>query len=557
MGMYCDQCQETSGNIACTEHGACGKGQDLSALQDILLILVQGISTYAHQLRLRSHPTPGADLFVMDALFSMMTNVQFDEVEFAKKINTALDIRADLRDSFRNDHVIDGTGKPLSDHHLVMANWSPAGITLEDLTGHDIIVSPEDRNDDIQSLRTLLLVGVKGIAAYAHHAHTLDFTDDEIFSTMHEILSATIDDDRGKEDLTSLLLREAEIAFRVLKLLDQANTDTYGHPEPTDVSIGVGTNPGILISGHDLRDLEDLLEQTIDTGIDVYTHGEMLVAHSYPAFQGYPHFVGNYGGSWWKQQEEFRRFNGPILMTASCLVPPDAEYASRTFTTGVAGYPGIQHIPPRDSSGSKDFSPLIEMALTSPPPEQIDEGTIEVGCARETLLCSTETVLKSVLLGEISHFYVIAGCDGRHRSRDYYTDLVRSLPPRSMILTAGCAKYRFNNLDLGEVAGLPRLLDAGQCNDTYSIALVLMRLAEAVGKKDINDLPVSFNLSWFEQKAVTVLLALLHLGIRRIRLGPTLPAFLSPGIIDLLSSTFGLIPTGTVEDDLIAMSGGT
>lgn len=564
MGMFCNQCQEADGNTACTEHGVCGKDEHLSGLQDILMALLRGVSTFAHELRQHSIPTNEADVLVMDGLFSTVTNVQFDESEIVLLIGEALEIRSILSDQLPETSDGDRDGS-LNDHLRVMASWSPKFLTRSNLPIPDPVDSggmgdaeananaeanadtTDDTNDDVQSLRQLLTVGIKGIAAYAHHARILDFTDDEIFGFMHEVLRSTIDRDLGVPELTDLLLRETEMATRTLKLLDKANTDTYGHPEPTDVELGVRDNPGILISGHDLRDLEDLLEQTADTGIDVYTNGEMLAGHAYPAFQGYPHFAGNYGGAWWRQNKEFLKFNGPILMSTNCLTPPDPGYAHRTFTTGVAGYPGVVHIPQRINDGSKDFSQLIDMARTLPPPEPLEEGQIEIGCARETLSCSADSLLKYMLLGDIDHLVVIAGCDGRHTSREYYTNLAKNLSKGGIILTAGCAKYRLNKLDLGEAAGLPRVLDAGQCNDAYSLALVLMGLAEATGKDSINDLPISFHISWFEQKAIAVLLSLLHLGIRRIQLGPTVPAFLSPNIIRILSETFDLIPINLNE----------
>jgi len=410
-------------------------------------------------------------------------------------------------------------------------------------------------NEDVRSLRELLVIGLKGISAYADHAEILGYDNDDIYRFLMEALASTTKD-LTVDEMVGMVLKAGEFAVTTMALLDEANTSTYGNPEITEVDIGVRGNPGILISGHDLKDLEELLQQTDGTGVDVYTHGEMLPAQSYPAFKKYNHFAGNYGGSWWKQNTEFASFNGPILLTTNCIIPVKDSYKDRIFTTGMVGYPGVTFIPDREEDGSKDFSELIELAKKCPPPEEIESGTIVAGFAHNQVLALADKVVEAVKSGAVKRFVVMAGCDGRHKTRDYYREVAEQLPKDTIILTAGCAKYRYNKLDLGDIGGIPRILDAGQCNDSYSLAVIALKLKEVFGLEDINDLPISYDIAWYEQKAVTVLLALLHLGIKGIRLGPTLPAFVSPNVLKVLVENFDIKPIGEVKDDIEAMMAG-
>jgi hydroxylamine reductase len=415
------------------------------------------------------------------------------------------------------------------------------------------IMADEGEDEDIRSLRQLITIGLKGLAAYADHALVLGYADETIHAFAQEALAATLDDDLSVNDLVGWTLKVGDYGVRTMALLDEANTTHYGHPEPTVVNLGVKPGPAILISGHDLLDLEELLEQTKDKGINVYTHGEMLPAHAYPFFKKYDHLVGNYGGSWWKQTDEFEAFGGPIMMTTNCLVPPKDSYKDRVFTTGVVGFPGLNYIPDRAEGQPKDFSPVIAKALESDTPQELESGTITIGFARNTIMSVVDKVLEAIQAGDIQRFVVMAGCDGRQRARQYFTDVAEGLPEDTVILTAGCAKYRYNKLDLGDIGGIPRILDAGQCNDSYSLAYVALQLREAVGAESLNDLPIVYDIGWYEQKAVLVLLALLSLGVKKIRLGPTLPAFLSPNVTQVLVENFEIQPTTTVEADLEAM----
>ncbi|MGC9307302.1 MAG: hydroxylamine reductase [Thermoplasmatota archaeon] len=530
--MFCFQCEETARGEGCTVKGVCGKPADVANLQDLLIYLLKGISLITTGTAERNTEI---DEFVTASLFSTITNANFDRDHFLDKIYEALEIRDALKEAYDIQ----------SEHDAI--TWTPAGD--EDIISKARSIGVLDtENEDIRSLRELITYGVKGIAAYYHHASVLGKQDAAIPAFMQQALAATLQD-TSVDELVDLTLQTGDRAVQTMALLDQANTAAYGNPEPTDVALGTRDNPGILISGHDLRDMEDLLKQTADTGIDVYTHGEMLPANAYPAFKKYEHFVGNYGGSWWNQKKEFEAFNGPILMTTNCLVPPNDSYKDRVYTTGVVGYPGLQHIPDRDN-GEKDFSMLIEHAKRCQPPEQLEDGEIPVGFAHAAVSGMADRVVEAVKAGKIGSFVVMAGCDGRHASRQYYTEFAEALPDDAVILTAGCAKYRYNKLDLGDIDGIPRVLDAGQCNDSYSLVVIAQKLAEAFDVDDINELPIAFNIAWYEQKAVAVLLALLSLGIKDIMLGPRLPAFVSPAVLDVLVEQFNLQPNSTVEDDM-------
>lgn len=555
MSMFCFQCQEAQDNVGCSTRGICGKSEDVAKLQDALIHMLKGIAVYSDRLRGYDIRDEATDVFLMDQLFTTITNANFDPGEIHKAILEAQVIRESAMGTYLTTYSA-REGNDFSGALPDPATWSPAHDREALLTQTDGLGILSQEDEDIRSLRELLIIGLKGIAAYAHHAYLLEFRDEDIFAFFHEALAATANDSLSADDLTSLVLKAGKISAFTLSLLDRAHTDSYGHPEPTDVRIDARERPGILISGHDLRDLEDLLKQTEDTGVDVYTHGEMLPAHAYPAFKGYEHFVGNYGGSWWMQNKEFESFNGPIIMTTNCIVPPRSSYANRIYTTGMVRHTGLKHIPDRTGNGGKDFSEIIQLARGSEPPRSLEAGTIPIGCAHETLLCSTDMIIDAIKRGKISRMFVMAGCDGRNSDRDYYTELAKNLPEDSIILTAGCAKYRYNKLDLGEIEGIPRILDAGQCNDSYSLAVMAMKLMNALGAESINDLPISFDIAWYEQKAVTVLLALLHLGVKGIRLGPTLPAFLSPNVAKLLVDTFDIKPISSVEDDISAMMKG-
>lgn len=535
--MFCNQCQEALNVKGCTKNGVCGKKGEVADLQDRLLYILKSISFYNLKARAAGVNEEATDRFVLDSYFATLTNTNFDKQEFESLINKAFKLRDEIKGKLPAEALAAEKSLP-----------AVATVTPENIGSLDIAVH-STQDEDIRSLREILTFGLKGLAAYAHHAYVLGYKDEGIYEFIEKGLVSTTDDSLDMETLLGMVLECGKKGVSVLALLDKANTETYGNPEPTAVNIGVRDRPGILISGHDLRDLEQLLEQTKGTGIDVYTHGEMLPANAYPAFKKYDNFVGNYGNSWWKQYEEFEKFNGPILMTTNCIIPPRESYKNRIYTTGVVGFEGLTHIYEKED-GTKDFSPLIEQAKTSKPPEPIESGTITAGFAHEAALSVADKIIDAVKTGKISRFVVMAGCDGRHKERAYYTDFAKALPEDTVILTAGCAKYRYNKLDLGDIGGIPRVIDAGQCNDSYSLVVIAQKLAEAFGLENINDLPVSYNIAWYEQKAVLVLLALLSLGVKNITLGPTLPAFLSPNVIKVLVENFNLRPNTTVEEDM-------
>jgi hydroxylamine reductase len=535
--MFCNQCQETFKSIGCTKNGVCGKKGEVADLQDRLIYVLKSISFYNLKARTTGLNEEATDRFILDGFFATLTNTNFDKKEIESFIKKGFELRDNIKAKLPS-RIIDAE----KDLPLV------ATVTPENIGSLDVAVH-STADEDIRSLRELLTYGMKGMAAYAHHAYILGHKDDAIFEFIEKGLVATTDDNLGVEALTGLVLECGQKGVLTLALLDKANTETYGNPEPTVVNIGVRDRPGILISGHDLRDLEQLLKQTKGTGIDVYTHGEMLPANSYPAFKKYDNFVGNYGNAWWRQNEEFEKFNGPILLTTNCIIPPRESYRNRIYTTGVVGFEGLTHIYEKED-GTKDFTPLIEQAKTSKPPEQLESGAIVGGFAHEAALSVADKIIDSVKSGAISRFIVMAGCDGRHKERAYYTDFAKALPKDTVILTAGCAKYRYNKLDLGDIGGIPRVLDAGQCNDCYSLVVIAQKLAEAFSLKDINDLPVSYNIAWYEQKAVLVLLALLSLGVKNITLGPTLPACISPNVLKVLVDNFNIRPNTTVEADM-------
>lgn len=558
--MFCYQCEEAAKNVACTVRGVCGKSPEVSHLQDLLIWLLKGISFWAVRGRKNLNVVdPETDLFVAEMLFATITNANFDPDRYVAWIKEAVARRDALRGKAQARcgelHGADACGSGLPEH----AVWEPKSYDAQvlDMKGRLVgIMANPDLDPDVRSLRELIVYGLKGMAAYTEHAYVLEHTNDDILAFIEEALDATTDDSLSADDLVGLVLRTGEMGVEAMRLLDEANTSTYGNPEPTQVSIGVRPGPGILISGHDLRDLEELLEQTKGKGINVYTHGEMLPANAYPAFKKYDHFAGNYGGSWWHQQREFDSFGGAILLTTNCLVEPKESYAGRLFTTGLVGWPGAVHIADRKPGEQKDFSPVIAAALASSEPKALEEGTIPIGFAHATVMSVADKVIEAVKSGAIKRFVVMAGCDGRHKTREYYTDVAEALPKDHVILTAGCAKYRYNKLPLGDIAGIPRILDAGQCNDSYSLAYIALQLKAAFGLDDINDLPISYDIAWYEQKAVLVLLALLYLGVKHIRLGPVLPAFLSPGVAEVLVKHFDIKPISTVEADVAAIAAG-
>lgn len=539
MSMFCYQCQETAGNNGCTRIGVCGKKPETANLQDLLIYTLKGISLIAEK---KDYTRVGR--FLVKGLFAAITNANFDDQRIIELIREGLELRDELKQN---------RGLKAQDLHDA-ATWfsSDADGFYEKSTQVSVLT---EKNEDLRSLRELLIYGMKGTAAYVDHALLLGKEDESIYGFLIQALIATTEE-RPVDDMVGLILQAGETAVKAMALLDDANTSTYGHPEITEVNIGVGRNPGILISGHDLKDMEELLKQTEGTGVDVYTHGEMLPANYYPAFKKYKHFIGNYGNSWWLQHKEFASFNGPILMTTNCITPVKDSYKNRIFTTGLAGYPGIKHIADREKGKQKDFSVIIDMAKTCPPPDELETGTIIGGFAHNQVMALAGKVVDAVKSGAIKRFVVMAGCDGRQKSRSYFTDIAENLPEDTVILTAGCAKYRYNKLNLGDIGGIPRVLDAGQCNDSYSLALIALKLKEVFELTDINDLPISFDIAWYEQKAVAVLLALLHLGIKGIRLGPTLPAFLSPNVAKVLVEKFDIKPIGGAAEDIEAMLAG-
>ncbi|MGJ7045502.1 hydroxylamine reductase [Thermoanaerobacterium thermosulfurigenes] len=540
MGMFCYQCQEASKGVGCTLRGVCGKTDDTARLQDLLIYTLKGIAIVNQEARKLGLNSESTDSFIIDGLFSTITNVNFDKNYFAGKIKEGLNLRESIKSQ------LSANGVQLSGLHDAVT-WTKDESEFDEKALSVGVLATE--NEDIRSLRELITYGIKGMAAYAFHAANLGFKDPNISEFIEKALVATLDDSLGANDYVSLALEAGKYGVDVMALLDKANTSTYGNPEITKVNIGVRNNPGILISGHDLKDLEELLEQTEGTGVDVYTHGEMLPAHYYPAFKKYSHFAGNYGNAWWQQDKEFESFNGPILMTTNCLTPPKDSYKDRLYTTGVVGFEGVKHID-AGPDGKKDFTEIIEHAKRCKPPVEIESGEIVGGFAHNQVLALANQVVDAVKTGAIKRFFVMAGCDGRMKSREYYTEFAKELPKDTVILTAGCAKYRYNKLNLGDINGIPRVLDAGQCNDSYSLAVIALKLKEVFGLEDINELPISFNIAWYEQKAVIVLLALLYLGVKNIHLGPTLPAFLSPNVAKVLVENFGIGGITNVEDDI-------
>jgi hydroxylamine reductase len=558
MDMFCYQCQEAARNEGCATRGICGKTPEVAALQDLLVWLLKGLSYYALRAGELGLSDPRLGAFIEEALFATITNANFDAQRFVGLAEEGLRLRDSLRERFLAAYrQVNGRG--FAGVVPEAADWRPERADLATLVaqGRQVgIRADTGLNEDIRSLRELLFYGLKGMAAYAEHARVLGYTDPDVAAFMQEALAATLDDSLTADDLVALVQRCGAMGVRVMALLDRANTATYGQPEPTWVELGVREGPAILVSGHDLRDLDELLQQTAGTGVNVYTHGEMLPAHAYPTFRKYPHLVGNYGGSWWRQQDEFERFGGAILLTTNCLVPPRLGYRDRLFTTGPAGWPGVPHIADRQDGAPKDFSPLIARALELGSPQPLEEGRIPIGFAHAAVLRVADRVIEAVQSGAIKRFVVMAGCDGRQKAREYYTDVAKALPRDAVILTAGCAKYRYNKLDLGEIGGIPRVLDAGQCNDSYSLVVVALKLAEALGLEDINALPISYDIAWYEQKAVIVLLALLSLNVRHIRLGPTLPAFVSPGVLKVLVERFDIQPITRADADVAALMAG-
>lgn len=537
MSMFCYQCQETAKGTGCEIKGVCGKNENVAKLQDLLIYVLKGISETVVKGKLNVSEIMETNRETINSLFMTITNANFDEEAIEKQIIKMISKRNELAKKVMLDVRHDAVSFEVETRAQMYEKASKAGV-----------LSTE--NEDIRSLRELVIYGLKGMAAYAEHASNIGKEDVSIYSFIYEALSSTLDDTLSADDLVVLTLKTGEYGVKTMALLDEANTSKYGNPEITSVNIGVRNNPAILISGHDLTDLEQLLEQTKGTGVDVYTHGEMLPAHYYPAFKKYDNFVGNYGNAWWKQVGEFETFHGPILFTTNCIVPPKSEEVQkRIFTTGAAGYPGCPHIF-TDENGKKNFSEIIDMAKTLPAPEEIENGSIVGGFAHNQVIALADKVVEAVKSGAIKKFFVMAGCDGRMKSREYYTEFAKSLPNDTVILTAGCAKYRYNKLGLGDIGGIPRVLDAGQCNDSYSLAVIALKLKEVFELEDINDLPIAFNIAWYEQKAVIVLLALLYLGVKNIHLGPTLPGFLSPNVAKVLVDSFGIAGIGNVEDDI-------
>jgi len=553
MSMFCYQCQETAKNQGCTVRGVCGKNDTTANLMDVLIYVLKGISIWGLKSDEIGDNIMEHGRFVAKGLFTTITNVTFDDEKLAELIREALDLRDNAREHFLKSYR-EKTGEEFTEIMHDSATW--AGSTAEEFLSKSIEASVlATENEDVRSLRELLIIGLKGIAAYAEHAYVLGYEDDSIYRFFMNALKSTTED-ITQETMFDFVIQAGKVAVDTMALLDKANTETYGNPEITKVNIGVRNNPGILISGHDLKDMQELLDQTQGTGVDVYTHGEMLPANYYPAFKKYKHFVGNYGNAWWKQNVEFEQFNGPILMTTNCLVPPKDSYKERVFTTGNVGFPNVKHISDREENGQKDFSEIIDMAKKCQPPVEIEKGEIIGGFAHHQVLALADKIVDAVKTGAIKRFVVMAGCDGRHKSRNYFTEVAETLPKDAVILTAGCAKFRYNKLNLGEIGGIPRVLDAGQCNDSYSLAVIALKLKEIFGMENVNDLPISFDIAWYEQKAVAVLLALLYLGFKGIRLGPTLPAFLSPAVVNVLVEKFDIKPVGDAASDVEAIMAG-
>ena len=546
--MFCFQCQETAKNTGCTIKGVCGKEETTANLQDLLIFNLKGIAVLAKQGKAAGVDlTTEAGRFVTKALFTTITNVNFNDDNLVKWIKKAQEFKKSVKDK------VEGKVSGALDESALW--FSDNEAAYQEKAKQVGVLSTE--NEDVRSLRQLLTIGLKGISAYADHAAILGVEKDEIYGFILNALASTTED-LSVDEMVGLVLKAGECSVTTMAALDQANTSAYGNPEITEVNLGVGANPGILISGHDLKDMDELLKQTEGKGVDVYTHGEMLPANYYPAFKKYSHLKGNYGGSWWHQNEDFETFNGAILMTTNCIIPIKKKntYQDRIFTTGVVSYPGLTHIPDREDGNTKDFSTVISCAKKCQPPQEIETGTLVGGFAHNQVLALADKVVEAVKSGAIKRFIVMAGCDGRMKNRAYFTEVAEKLPKDTVILTAGCAKYRYNKLDLGDIGGIPRVLDAGQCNDSYSLAVIALKLKDVFGVGHINDLPISFDIGWYEQKAVAVLLALLHLGIKGIRLGPTLPAFVSPAVLNVLVKNFDIKPTGDVDQDITAMMAG-
>lgn len=566
MSMFCYQCQEAANCKGCTIKGVCGKTEDLAKAQDLLIYITKGISVFSTKARELGVENKEANKFIVESLFATITNANFDRNAFIERIKRGLQLREEVKQQYVRAggklaeskentswlKKIFGFGGAQKEEELSLpeaAIWFADNVNDFDLKAESVgVLSTKD--EDIRSLRELLIYGLKGMAAYIKHANNLGYDDKNLHGFMQKALAATLDDSIAVDGLIALVLEAGKYGVDAMALLDKANTESYGNPEITKVNIGVGNRPGILISGHDLKDMEELLKQTEGTGIDVYTHSEMLPANYYPAFKKYKHFVGNYGNAWWKQTEEFESFNGPILMTTNCIVPPKNSYKDRMYTTGATGFTGVKHVADGKNGQPKDFSAIIAHAKKCQAPKEIEKGEIVGGFAHNQVLALADKVVEAVKTGAIKRFFVMAGCDGRAKSRNYYTDFAKKLPKDTVILTAGCAKYKYNKLDLGDIGGIPRVLDAGQCNDSYSLAVIALKLKEVFGLEDINELPISYNIAWYEQKAVIVLLALLHLGVKNIHLGPTLPAFLSPNVAKVLVENFGIGGITNVDDDM-------
>ncbi|MDD3321267.1 MAG: hydroxylamine reductase [Paludibacter sp.] len=543
--MFCFQCQEAAKGTGCEIKGVCGKTPEVSALQDLIIYQLKGISYYTTLLREKNIENAEANRFVYDGLFMTITNANFDDKRFIDAIRNGFKLRSTLKKSVLEN------GIAISDENLDILTWT--ALTVAEMEEKAALVGVlATENEDVRSLRELVIYGLKGIAAYLEHANNLGYDDNSVHAFVQKALVATTDDSLSADELTALVLETGKAGVTVMALLDKANTTSYGNPEITKVNLGVRNNPGILISGHDLKDMEELLKQTEGTGVDVYTHSEMLPAHYYPAFKKYSHFVGNYGGAWWSQVADFETFNGVVLFTTNCIVPPrkSATYVDRVYTTGASGFPEFKHIADRTDGQPKDFSAMIAHAKTFAAPTEIETGEIIGGFAHEQVFALANKVVDAVKTGAIRKFFVMAGCDGRMKDRNYYTEFAEKLPTDTVILTAGCAKYRYNKLPLGDIGGIPRVLDAGQCNDSFSLVMIALKLKEVFELNDINELPIAYNIAWYEQKAVIVLLALLHLGVKNIHLGPTLPAFLSPNVANVLVNNFGIAPIGSVDEDM-------
>ena len=537
MGMFCYQCQETAGGKGCTVRGVCGKTEEVAQLQDLLIYTTKGVADVVIKSKADISKLCDANYEVLSSLFMTITNANFDDGSLEKQIMKMIAIRDELKKSTSAEDLHDAATFTVESRSSMLEKAASVGVL-------------STANEDVRSLREMIIYGLKGMAAYAEHAKNIGKENLEVNAFIYEALVATLDDSLSADDLVALTLKTGEYGVKAMALLDDANTSKFGNPEITQVNIGVRKNPAILISGHDLTDLEQLLEQTQGTGVDVYTHSEMLPAHYYPAFKKYKNFAGNYGNAWWKQLDEFISFHGPVLFTTNCIVPPRSEeVVSRIFTTGSTGFPGCKHIV-ADENGKKDFSEIIALAKTLPTPDEIETGSIVGGFAHNQVIALADKVVDAVKTGAIKKFFVMAGCDGRMKSRAYYTDFAEKLPKDTVILTAGCAKYRYNKLQLGDIGGIPRVLDAGQCNDSYSLVVIALKLKEVFELDDVNDLPIVYNIAWYEQKAVIVLLALLSLGIKDIHLGPTLPGFLSPNVANVLIEKFGIAGIGTADEDI-------